>query len=173
MLDGDVADELHQGDRLAHARAAEEPDLAALVEGADEVDDLDAGLQDLDPRGLVDVGRGLAVDGPVLPGADLAAAVHRRAEHVHDAPQGLRADRHRDRRPGVVDPHTALQAVGGAHRDGAHHPVPDLLLHLQGQAVLDLERVVDLGHRRARKLRVHDGPDDFDDVSRAHDCKSP
>ena len=33
VLDGDVADELHQGDRLAHAGAAEEPDLAALVEG--------------------------------------------------------------------------------------------------------------------------------------------
>ena len=83
-----VADELHQGDRLAHPGAAEEPDLAALVEGADEVDDLDAGFQDLHRRGLVHVGRGLAVDGPVLLGADGPAAVHRRAEHVHDASRG-------------------------------------------------------------------------------------
>ena len=70
--------------------------------------------------------------------------------------------------PVLSTPDPALQAVGGAHRDGAHHPVADLLLHFQGQAVLDLERVIDLGHRRARKLRVHDGPDDFDDVSVAH-----
>ena len=168
VLDGDVADELHQGDRLADARTAEQPDLAALVEGADEVDDLDAGLQDLHPGGLIDVSRGLAVDGPVLLGSDIAAAVDRHAQHVHDAAEGLLADRDRDRRPGVVDPDPALQAVGRAHRDGAHHPVPDLLLDLERQAVLDLERVVDLGHRVARELHVNDGPDDFDDVSRAH-----
>ena len=65
-------------------------------------------------------------------------------------------------------PDAALQAVGRAHRDGTHHPVADLLLHFQRQAVLDLERVVDLGHRRPRKLRVHDGSDDLDDVSVAH-----
>ena len=41
-------------------------------------------------------------------------------------------------------------------------------MHFERQAVLDLERIVDLGHRRARKLRVHDGPDDFDDVSGTH-----
>ena len=44
-------------------------------------------------------------------------------------------------------------------------PVPDLLLHLQGETVLDLERIVDLGHRGARKLHVHDGADDFNDVA--------
>ena len=32
VLDGDVADELHQGDGLAHPGAAEQPDLPALVE---------------------------------------------------------------------------------------------------------------------------------------------
>ena len=154
VLDGDVADELHQADRLADARTAEQPDLAALVEGADEVDDLDAGLQDFDRGGLIDVSRGLAVDGPMLLGPHLAAAVDRHAQHVHDAAEGLRSDRDRDRRPGIVDTDPALQAVGGTHRDGAHHPVPDLLLDLEGQAVLDLERVVDLGHgRRAKTAR--------------------
>ena len=169
VLDGDVADELHEAHRLAHARAAEQPDLAALVEGADEVDDLDAGLENLDRRGLIDVPGSLAVDGPVLFGAYLAAAVDRRAQHVHDAPQGLRADGNRDRRSGVVDADASLQPVGRAHRDGAHHAVPDLLLDLEREAVLDLERVVDLGHRVARELHVNDGSDDFDDISRAHE----
>ena len=169
VLDGDVADELHQGDRLAHPRTAEQPDLASLVEGADEIDDLDAGLQDLDRRGLVNIAGGLAVDGPVLLGPHIAATVDRRAQHVHDATQCLRTDRNRDWRPGVVDPDAALQPVGRAHCDGTHHSVPDLLLDLERQAVLDLERVVDLGHRVARELHVNDGPDDFDDVSRAHE----
>ena len=39
---GDVVDQFHDDDRLADARAAERADLAALREGADEVDDLDA-----------------------------------------------------------------------------------------------------------------------------------
>ena len=47
VLLGDVADELLDDDGLADAGAAEDADLAALREGADEVDDLDAGLEDL------------------------------------------------------------------------------------------------------------------------------
>jgi hypothetical protein len=46
---GDVVDEFHDDDGLADARAAERADLAALGEGADQVDDLDAGLEDLRP----------------------------------------------------------------------------------------------------------------------------
>jgi hypothetical protein len=47
VLLGDVADQLLDDDGLAHAGAAEEADLAALGERADEVDDLDAGLEHL------------------------------------------------------------------------------------------------------------------------------
>ena len=52
VLLGDVADEFHDDDGLAHPGASEEPDLRALGEGADEVDHLEAGLQDLG-RGLL------------------------------------------------------------------------------------------------------------------------
>ena len=47
MVLGHVVDKLHDDDRLAHARAAEEADLAALEKGLDQVDDLDAGLEHL------------------------------------------------------------------------------------------------------------------------------
>src|SRR5205085_1037967 len=43
---GDVVDELHDDDGLADAGTAEGADFAALGEGTDEVDDLDAGLED-------------------------------------------------------------------------------------------------------------------------------
>ena len=43
---GDVVDQFHDDDRLADARAAERADLAALGERTDEIDDLDAGLED-------------------------------------------------------------------------------------------------------------------------------
>ena len=47
VLLGDVADQLLDDDRLAHAGAAEDADLAAALERGDQVDDLDAGLEDL------------------------------------------------------------------------------------------------------------------------------
>ena len=67
VLGGDVADQLLDDDGLAGAGAAVGADLATLGEGGDEVDDLDAGLEDL--RRVVSrsskAGRG-AVDRPVL-----------------------------------------------------------------------------------------------------------
>src|SRR3546814_7503326 len=46
VLGRDVVDQLEHVDRLAHAGAAEQADLAALGERAHQVDDLDAGFQD-------------------------------------------------------------------------------------------------------------------------------
>ena len=63
VLGGDVADQLLDDDRLADARPAEDADLAAALERRDEVDDLDAGLEDLRlGLHLVEGGR-IAVDG--------------------------------------------------------------------------------------------------------------
>ena len=62
VLLGDVADELLDDDRLAHAGAAEDADLAALGKRSDQVDDLEAGLEDLcRSRQLFELGS-LAVD---------------------------------------------------------------------------------------------------------------
>ncbi len=58
VLGRDVVDELQHRHRLAHAGAAEEADLAALGERADEVDHLDARLEELHRgRQLVELGR--------------------------------------------------------------------------------------------------------------------
>ena len=50
---GDVVDQFHDDDGLADAGAAERADFAALQERADEVNDLDAGGQNLRRGGLV------------------------------------------------------------------------------------------------------------------------
>ena len=62
VLLGDVADELLDDDRLADAGPAEDADLAALLERADEVDDLQPGLEDLDIGRLLVERRSGAVD---------------------------------------------------------------------------------------------------------------
>ena len=77
VLLGHVPDELLDDDRLADAGTAEDADLAALLEGADEVDDLEAGLEDFDVgRLLVERGRG-PVDRQVDRRDDRALAVDR------------------------------------------------------------------------------------------------
>ncbi len=56
---GDVVDQLHDDDGLADAGAAEQSDLAAARVGRKEIDDFDAGDQDLGLGRLVDeFGRG-------------------------------------------------------------------------------------------------------------------
>ena len=51
---GDVVDQFHDDDGLADARAAERADFAALGERADQIDDLDAGLEDVRLGVLID-----------------------------------------------------------------------------------------------------------------------
>ena len=62
MLLGDVVDELLNDDRLADAGATEESDFAALEEGLDEIDDLDAGLEHFGAGGLLIEGRSQAMN---------------------------------------------------------------------------------------------------------------
>ena len=80
--------------------------------------------------------------------------------------------------PVLLHLHAAAQAVGGAQRDAAHDAVAELLLDLEGQAllgkarsarVLEHQRVVDLGHALARKLDVGHRADALDDGSLIHD----
>src|SRR4029078_3761994 len=77
-----AGDELLDDDRLAHPGAAEEAGLAAADERAEEVDDLDPGLEQLGLRGqLVELGR-LVVDGAALRGLDRPQAVDGGAHEV-------------------------------------------------------------------------------------------
>ena len=140
VLLGDVVDELLDQHRLAHAGAAEEADLAALHVGREQVDDLDAGLEDL--LGGVELveRRRVAVDRPALGRRDVAALVDRVAEHVEDAAEGHLADGHRDRPARVGDRRAARQAVRGVEGDRAHAVVAQVLLDLGDQ-------------RRARRRR--------------------
>ena len=132
MLGGDVVDQLLNEDGLAHAGAAEQADLAALCIRADQVNDLDAGLKDLGAGLLLLIRRRFAVDGPA--GVDVLGhgpVVDRVAEEVEDAAEAALADGNGDGLAGVHGLCAALEAVGGAHGDAAHHVVADLLRDLR------------------------------------------
>jgi hypothetical protein len=163
----DVVDELHDEHGLADAGAAEEADLAALSVGGEQVDHLDARLEDLDlGRLLLKLGR-VAVNGHVLAGVHGARLVDWLADDVEDAAEAGVADGHHDGLAGVGDFHAAAQAVGRLHGDGAHGRLAEVLGDLEHDHALvlrDAQRVEDLGEPPRGELDVDDGPDDLRDL---------
>ena len=103
VLGSDIVDQLLDTNGLADAGAAEEADLAALQVGRHEVDDLDAGLEDL-RLGLqvLELGRA-AVNRIGFLGVDWAGFVDGIAGDVEDAAEHFAADRHGNLAAGVLD----------------------------------------------------------------------
>ncbi len=174
MLQRDVVDQLHDDDGLAHAGAAEQADLAALQERLDQVDDLDAGLEHLHLGRLLVECRRLAMDGIALGGVDRPELVHRVADDVEHAAQGLAAHGHGDGAAQVDGLHAAHHALGGLHGDAAHPAFAQLLLDFQDDVdgrgnveafAGDAQRRVDGRQRRLGKLHVHRGTCDLNYVS--------
>src|SRR5581483_4557549 len=158
--------------RLADARAAEEADLAAAHVRRDQVDDLDAGLEDLHLRRQLAERRRIAVDRPALAGRRLAA-VDGVADDVPDAAERLIAHGDGDRRARVDDLDAAREPVRRVHRHRAHAIVAEVLLHLRDELAsavafrhLDAQRVVDLG-QAVREDGVEDDALDLDDPAGA------
>ena len=130
MTLGDVVDQLHDDDRLADTRAAEKADLPAFYEWRDQIDDLDARLEDLGLGLQVREQRSRTMDRPALDiRGDRRSVVHRLTEYVENSTQRGLADRNLDRRSGIFDVHPAHDGVRRGHRDGAHLIATDVLLH--------------------------------------------
>ena len=89
---GDVVDQLHDEDGLADSGAAKETDLTTLWVGGDQVDDLDASLENLGRTNSVGKGGGLGVDGGEVLGLDGSTLVNGLANDVDDAAKGGWAD---------------------------------------------------------------------------------
>jgi len=172
---GDVVDQLHDDNRFAHAGAAKRPDLAALEEGADEINYLDAGGEDLRGGGLVGQARGRPVNRHVFFRHHRPPLVHRVAGDVKDAPHDAVAHRHGDGLAGIEYFHAAFKPVRGGHGDGAHPVIAQVLLDFEGQPGFALERklvfdgqgVVD-GGELSRELDIHHRADDLNDFAFIH-----
>ena len=147
---------------------AEQARLAAAHERRQEVDHLDARLEDFRPGRQVGHRGRLAVDGPVVLGLDRPAAVDHVAGEIEHAAERTLADRHLDGRAGIEAFHAADHAVGVAQGHAADPAAAQVLLHLAGQiqrdALLlagDLHGVVDRRQAVFGKLNVERRADDL------------
>ena len=171
VLLGEVVDELLNQNGLANAGAAEQARLSATDVGLEQVDGLDAGLEDLGLGGeLVETGRCM-VDGVELLHLGHGLAVDGLAHNVPNSAERLGANGHLHGLTGIGGDEAALQAVGRGHGDRADDAARKLALDLEDRAQmtdrglgLDRERVVDRGHR-AVKLDVDDRADDSHDAT--------
>ncbi len=137
-------DQFHDQHGLAYARAAEQADLAALCVGADQVDDLDARLQDLRRRRLFLIGRRRTMNRPAFLHLGDRLVVHRLAQQVEHAAKAFLTYRHRYGAAGIHSLLASDQAVRGVHGDAAHDIVSDMLRHLSDHAltvIIDLNGV--------------------------------
>ncbi len=164
---GDVVDQFHDQNRLAHAGAAEEADLAALGIGRQQVHDLDPGHQDLGFGGLLVELRGDLMDRPGFLGVDRAALVYRFADDVDDPAQGRVAHRHRDRTVHVGHFLATHETFGRVHGDAAHGVFAQVLRHFQNQSlsvVVGFQRIEDRG-QMVIEMHVTNGADDLRDFA--------
>ena len=164
MAFGDIVDQFHDQHGLAHARAAEQADLAALGIGRQQVHHLDAGDQNFGFGRLIDKGRGRLMNAAFFGRFDRAAQIHRLADHIDDTAQHFGADRHHDLVAAVGDFLPAHQAVGCVHGDGAHRGFAQMLRHFQHQPVAVIrafQRIQNCREMPAIKGDVNDGADDL------------
>ena len=164
VLGGDVADQFLNDDGLADACAAVRANLAASGERADQVDDLDPGLEDGRLGGLLlERGRRAVNRRADAVGRHLAEAVQRLAEHVEETPQRNLADGNGDRLAEVGRVVAALHAVGGVHREAACAVVAEVLLHLShdlsAAAHRDRHATEQRGQTVGRELDIDDRAD--------------
>ena len=138
---GDVVDEFLNEHRLADARAAEQADLAALGVGREQIDDLDAGDENLGFRRLLDICGSWLMDRAASLHDDRPSFVHGIADHVHDAPERALADRDRDRPAGVNDFLTAHQTFRDVHGDAAHRVLAQMLRDFEHKAIAIVDRL--------------------------------
>ena len=170
----DALDHLLDEHGLADAGTSEETDLAAEHVGREQVDDLNAGLEELGLGLELVEGRGLAVDRPAV--GPLVGRAGLTIEHLADDVEDLAlcgvSDGDRDRSAGVAHLLAAHEAVSGLESDGANEVVTEVLGDLERDLVRvlangdrGLERVVDAGDGIVRKLDVNNGAGDPGDAS--------
>ena len=168
----DVVDQLLYQHRLSHAGAPEEADFPPLGVWAEQIDDLDARLQNLHRGALLAEGRGFPMDAPARAIRKGSSAVDRLAQHVEHPPQRAVAHRHFDAPAGRKNRHAAREPLAACEHDAARRLRVQMLRHFHDpprSSGHDVKGVLNSG-QTARKRRVDHRPRYPDNLSFRHFC---
>src|SRR5207302_1938053 len=128
---GDVVNEFHDDDRLAHSGTTEGSHLAALEERTDQVNDFDSGREHLGRSRLLHKRRCRTMNRVVFLRFDGPALIHWFSGHVEYPPHNGFANRHAYRLAVVRNLKTALEAFGTRHGNRSDPLFAEVLLHFE------------------------------------------
>ncbi len=174
VLRSDITDQLLNQHRLAHACAAEQTNLTALLIRTEQIYDFNACLQKLLLRGLFLELRRRPVDRLIGDSLRSRLVVDGLAQDIEDAPQGLLAHGNGNRCPCGHRVHSPHQTVGAPHGDTPYGVVAQMLGDLHGQLVAvsgrNANRFVDFGQLTLIEADVQHRADDLSNLASVFSC---
>ena len=166
MLLSDISDQLRDNHSFTNTRTAVGSHLASTRERRNQIQDLDARLQNFGGSGLLRKSRWLTVNRQSLGvGRNLLAAIDRVTEHIEDATQRMLTYRHRYWLTSVYGFDAPRQSIGSPERKTSRPVVANVLFDLEHQPlalVVDFQTAVDLGKIVRRECNVDDRADNLD-----------
>ena len=176
VLHRNIVNEFHDENGLAHARAAEEANLAALQIGFDQIDHFNSRLEHFERRGLIFQRWRRAMNLVVRIALNRPKLVHGLAKDVHHAAKRGATNRHGNSRAEVIRLHTSDHSFDGFHSDCADASFAKVLLHFRrhvewlGKVVAfagNAASIVDRRKMSRLELNVHHRSDDLHNVPNA------
>src|SRR6266849_1901229 len=176
VLRSDIVDQFLEDNGLAHTSATEQAHFPAQRVRSEQVDNLNAGLQDFRFSRLVNEGRSCPMNGGAFDMGQRRTLIHRLTHDVEDPAQGLFSDRHGDPGAGVAHWYATDQAFSAIHSDTADGVLTQMLGDFEDQvpllvvdrAIGDLKGVVNGRERAVLELDVYYGSHHLRDLSDVH-----
>ena len=171
-LGGDIMDQFLNQNCFPDPGAAEQTDFSALRVRRNQIDDLDAGLENLCFRVLILEVRRLPVYGPFFPGLHRTLPVNRVSGDVEQPSQHFVPHRHPDRCSGIHSFHASGQPVRGGQGDTPDLVVPLVLGNFRHDffalVVRDLDGIQKFRQFSSLEFHIDDRPDDLMNFSFVH-----
>jgi hypothetical protein len=133
VVHGNVVNQLHDDDGLADSGTTEKSDLTSLGIRSQQVNDLDAGHQNLLRLALLSEERGRSVDRSSHVALNRTLLIDRLADDVQNATKSSRAHRNHDRGTCVLDLLTTDQTLSGLHGNSSDSVLSQVLGNLKHQ----------------------------------------
>jgi hypothetical protein len=160
MTHGDVVDEFHDKHSLSDTGTAEETNLTSLGIGGEEINNFNAGLENLFSAAELGEGRRLTMDGVALLALDGSTFIDGLTSDTHDTTKSGFADRNHNGTTHIVYLLTTLKTFGGIHGNATDNSVTKMLGYFKdelGFSLRDPETVENSWHLILRENDVNDG----------------
>ena len=174
VLGCDITDQLLDQYGLTYTSTTEQTDLTTLLIRAEQVNDLNTGLQQFCVRRLLCEGRCGTVDRLVRHSCRYRLVINRLTQYIKYSAQGILSYRYGNGGSGGDSLHSSHKSVGSTHGNTSDSVITQMLgdFHYQFSSISgrDADRVIDLGKFALIEAYIQYGTDDLGDPSFILSC---